>query len=331
MYTSRINNPQAIDRPEIENLAAKGRVVVQFSTATYSHDLLKELNLLARTMDRALEIRFFGFYTEEFDASVLQFIPDAPCISIDSIKSARNLDALSNLVNLKEFHLEVYEMNWPDILSLKSLHDVENLGLGSIRKTNIDLSHLQNFKNLRSFHTSGQIKNINVLSSIQNLSTVSLSMIKSSVSLAFLSDIKKLHNLRIMLGGRQSISEIEGKELRSLEIQRVRGLGDLGPLSRFPKLNNLDVKDQLQLRQIKFGRNPQLQNIKILNCKNLEHIEGLHVLKSLKMLHIYKTALNYKNIISSDMPVSLTKMIFCTGRITEDKDIQQDLAGKGLA
>ena len=50
MNAYRIDNPKKIDRSEIEKLAAKGLAVVQFSTASYPEDLLRELNSLARTL-----------------------------------------------------------------------------------------------------------------------------------------------------------------------------------------------------------------------------------------------------------------------------------------
>ena len=331
MIHYRINNPQTIDQAEIEKLAAKGRAVIQFSTAGYPPDMLRELNSLARTLGRTLEVRFFGHHTEEFDASVLRFIPDAPCVSLDCLTTAHNLEALSNLVSLKELRLGVFEMDLSDILSLASLQGVESLILGEIRKPNVDLSYLQNYDSLTNFHTTGQTKNINVLVTLPSLRSLSLSMIKNTECLAFVSEIKHLSYLRIMLGGRRSISEISGKELRTLEICRVRGLQDLGVMSRFPKLEDFVVEDQIQLRRTEFGPNPRLRSIKILNCKTLEQVDGIGSLDGLKTLQIYKTAMDYQKFISSKLPKSLENLSFHTGKRKDDEDIRKDLVGKGFS
>ena len=101
-----------------------------------------------------------------------------------------------------------------------------------------------------------------------------------------------------MLGGRKSITEISGKEVRTLEICRVRALEDLGAMTRFPKLEDFVVEDQIQLRRLEFGPNSRLHTIKILNCKNLKQVDGLGSLKLVVDLLISRTALDYRKFIS---------------------------------
>ena len=172
-------------------------------------------------------------------------IVDATNVSIDCLRKARNLDALSALRNLKEFRLGVFELEDTNLLSIDSIHGVECLALGETRKANFDLSYLRGYSNLIKFHTTGHAKNIGVITRLPKLASLSLSQVKNSNSLAFVTDICHLTDLRIILGGRTSIADIGGVDLRNLEVIRVRGLEDIGDIGRFPKLETLLIEDQI--------------------------------------------------------------------------------------
>lgn len=330
MKYHRISDPSSINPDEIKSKIIEGyRVVVQFSQIGYTENLLKELNELTKSLGRNLEIRFYGHYSGEFDASVLHSIPDAPNVSIDCLRKARNLDALSALRNLKEFCLGVFELEDTDLLSIDTIHGVERLTLGETRKANFDLSHLRRYSNLSKFHTTGHAKNIGVITSLPKLVSLSLSQIKNTNSLAFVTDIRHLTDLRIILGGRTSIAEIGGSELINLEVIRVRGLEDLGEIGRFPKLETLLIEDQIKLKRIQFGANPLLRDIKILNCKTLEHIDGIEDLIALEQLRIYQTALDYERLVCTQLPKSLKTLAFYTAKKKRDEEILRDLALRG--
>ncbi len=82
MKQHRITDPDSIDAVKIQQLIQEGqRVIVQFSRSGYRISLIKELNELAGLHARNFEIRFYGHYSEEFDASVLRLIPEAMCVS----------------------------------------------------------------------------------------------------------------------------------------------------------------------------------------------------------------------------------------------------------
>lgn len=103
MKYHRIDGSQDINPASIaEHIHAGERVVVQYSSRRYDAQQLAVLNQLANNHGRSFEIRFFGHDAEVFDASVLQWLPDAQCISIDSIRNASNLESLSKLRNLAE-------------------------------------------------------------------------------------------------------------------------------------------------------------------------------------------------------------------------------------
>ena len=330
MRQHRITDPDSIKPSEIKRLVEEGwRVIVQFSRSGYRVSLIEELNELSKVHGRGLEVRFFGHYSEQFDASVLETLPDAMCISVDCLTRARNLETITALANLKELNLGVFELDAQEILSLSSIRGLESLVLGETRKSNIDLSYLRDCPALQRFHTTGHTKNISSITGLPRLTALSLSQIKKKHGLGFVSDMQNLTDLTIILGGRVSISEINAPQLARLEVIRVRGLEDPGDLGRFSKLVELQIEDQIRLEQVALGPNPRLRDIRILNCKGLKELKGVETLQSLEQIRISKTAIDYEAFISRTMPASLKVLAFYTGKRRIDEPIQKDLASRG--
>jgi hypothetical protein len=206
-----------IDRATIaDHITAGDRVIVQYAKSPYSTQELTLLNQLAKTHGRALEIRFYGHYSETFDASVLRLIPDAQSISIDCLTTASNLEALSQVHNLAELNLGVFELQDADVLSFCNHASLKVLSLGETRKANIDLRHLAKCVCLERFHTTGHTKNISAICDLQQLQDLSLSSIQRKNDIEFVSGIPTLKKLRIILGGRASIAHLSSKQLESL-------------------------------------------------------------------------------------------------------------------
>jgi hypothetical protein len=157
-----------------------------------------------------------------------------------------------------------------------------------------------------------------------------LSSFKKRDDIGFLSDIPALEKLRFIIGGRRSISEITSSTLRELEIIRVQGLEDLGNLGRFENLTNLSIEDQIRLTEIKVDRNPNLQNIKVINCKSLDRISGISNLEALSKLRIYRTAIDYDDFVSSELPRTLKNFAFYSGKSRRDAEIGEDLKRRGF-
>lgn len=306
MKQHRIDGSEDINPVSIaKHIDAGERVIVQYSKSGYSAQQLTLLNQLAKNYGRSFEIRFYGHYSEVFDASVLQLIPDAQCVSIDCLMEASNLEALSSLRNLVELSLGVFELKDPDVLSYCNLPYLKALSLGDTRKCNIDFRHLSKCVDLERFHTTGHTKNISTICSLPVLKGLSLSSIKKKESIDFVSSIPTLKTLRLILGGRASIAQVTSTQLESLEVIRVQGLEDLGNLGRFENLERLLIEDQIRLAEVKVGPNSRLIDMKIINCKTLETIAGIEDLKRLSSLRIYKTAIDYESFVAGFMPSSL--------------------------
>jgi hypothetical protein len=313
-----------------KHIEAGERVIVQYSRSCYSEQQLNLLNHLAKRFGRSLEIRFYGHYSQVFDASVVRLIPDVQCVSIDCLTEASNLEALSNLQNLVELSLGIFELKDTDILSHCNPLSLKALSLGNTRKCNIDLHHLSKCVNLERLHTTGHTKSISTICNLPLLQALSLSSIQKKDNIDFVSNIKTLKSLRLILGGRPSIAHITPPQLESLEVIRVQGLEDIGELGRFEKLESLLIEDQIRLADIKVGPNSKLMKINIINCKKLEKIAGIDRLKMLASLRVSSTSIDYDRFVAKSMPSSLKTFTFYTGKSKRDSEIRLDLENRGF-
>ena len=329
MKQYRIEDPQSLDPFEIETLVSEGnQVIIQFSNNKWQNKLLEELNGVASKLDRNLQIRFYGHYQEIFDASVLRLIPDVKCLSIDCLTTAINLEALDILLKQKELHIGIHELDDTNILSTPSLRNLESLTVGDTRKNNVDLSHLANLTELKKIGIVGHTKNIEVVAGLNSVTSLFLSKIGNRVPLDFVSQIKNLENIFIILGGRTSIAEINGEKIKDLKITRVRGLENLGDIGRFPLVESIEIEDQIKLSSISFAHNHRLRRMRIINCKTLERIHGITELESLEELCISQTAIDYQKFINIEMPKPLKKITFHTGKRKQDVEIENDLVDR---
>ncbi|RZQ52919.1 hypothetical protein C1E23_11680 [Pseudoalteromonas phenolica] len=329
MY-QRIDNPKSISESEIQEfLAQGGRVVVQYSSYGFSEADLEKLNNLAFEHDANFEIRFYGFYGEEFDGAVLKKIPLVKSLSIDCMHNATNLEYLKTLKYLSEFNIGVFESKQKDLLSLVNLEQLRVLSIGETRTNSIDLSCLSQCLNLVDLAVIGQSKNIDVISNLVGLKSLTLSRIKKGVQLDFVNDLPNLQHLSIMLGGRESIESLNLPMLKELRLVRVRGLSELGKLSRFQQLNKLHVEDQIKLISIDFSNASTLQEIKIINCKSLIELKGVENVSSLYQLRVYQTAVEHEKFTNMDFSKSLKIFGFYTSKTRVDNEIKELLSARG--
>jgi protein phosphatase 1 regulatory subunit 7 len=136
--------------------------------------------------------------------------------------------------------------------------------------------------------------------------------------------------LVLILGGRESVSEIEHDLLEELEILRVLGFNNIDSLDRFPGLRLLAIEDQIRLENIRFGpSNGNLESLRIFNCKSLRSLDGLGHLGQLKSIRIGTTALSINSILQQRLAASLEVFAFYTGRVKENAAIRKKLDALG--
>ena len=292
--------------------------------------MLAEINNLCLAHRAKIEVRFFGHYQSEFDAQILAQIPDVVHLSVDSLRKIRNVKQISCLKKVCYLSFGVFEFDQPEILEMLPLDRLKQFSILENRKPNIDLALLTNCKQLDTLYVEGHTKNLEAISSLPGLSKVTLRAIPKSKKIEFLSACEKLVDLTLIFGGRQNLADFSHPNLESLSVIWVKGLEDLGPINRFPKLKNLVVEDQLRLHMIDVSAT-EITNLRICNCKNLDQVKGLSDLKNLKVFWIYKTKLPLEELMEFGWPISLEELGLYSQSQSWNKKFDERSAARGYS
>lgn len=194
----------------------------------------------------------------------------------------------------------------------------------------LNLQYFKEFPYLEELHVGGKVKNLDAVGDLEELNYLALHSI-SKLPLHFINRLRKLKNLRILLGGREHIQEIEENEIiEDLEIVRVRGLHDLTNITSFQALNRLVIEDQIKLQEISFDKEMKvLEELSIRNCKGLTGLTGMEQLPWLHKLRILNTAIDFDSFINQKLPSSLFSVEFATFKSKADREIQHSLLQLG--
>jgi protein phosphatase 1 regulatory subunit 7 len=162
------------------------------------------------------------------------------------------------------------------------------------------------------------------------LRMLSLGHIPKKQKHGFVSKIRSLRRLVVILGGRENISEIQHDSLEELEILRVLGFNNVDSINGFPSLRSLTIEDQIRLEKIRFTpSNRNLESLRIFNCKSLRGLNGLEHLGQLKSIRIGETKLRIDSILEQKLAASLELFAFYTGRLKENAAIRKKLDALG--
>jgi protein phosphatase 1 regulatory subunit 7 len=327
----RIDNPAVIDADQVaREIEAGHTVVIQYSEPIYGGESLAALNTLCVEHGVAVEVRFYGHYDTGFDARTVEQLPDVAALCLDCLFDVKHLNSLCRLTGLRQFSLGVFELSEPDILGRMKLDGLEKLVIGATRKRSIDLDALRVCRRLRGLFLSEHTTNIETLADLPALEQLSLGSIGKRQTLEFVSTIRRLRELTLILGGRNSIAEIQVPGLEVLKVIRVRGLEQIETLASFPMLRSLNIDDQIRIRSLAFGAsNDQLRSLWINNCKTLQSIEGIEHLKNLKRLDLIRTAIDIDWLLAQPLPPSLKSLRFYSGKPRLDREIRARLDALG--
>ncbi len=328
----RITDPQIIDSDLIDNEIKAGKdVLVQFSDRSYDDEKLAQLNDISAKYDKNFAIRFFGHYSTSFDFNILLKIPNIKALYVDCLTKAHNVEVISRLQKLQKLSLGIYELKETEILNTENLRGLSELIVTETKTKAFNLEYLRDYKKLKLLIIGGHSKNIGAVGELENLEYLSFNSIKKT-PVPFVNNLKKLKTLKFILGGRENIQEIGENEIENLEIVWVRGFNDIGNISKFRKLKTLLIEDNIQLQAVHFGSElPNLNDLKILNCKTLNSLTGLEHLPSLHHLRVYKTALDFDKIKRQPLPKNLKIFAFYTTKHKVDEDIKATLKANGYS
>ncbi|AIQ61651.1 hypothetical protein [Paenibacillus borealis] len=324
-----INNPATLDRIQMEQDLREGnQVIVQFSHPEFYGSILEEVDELCARWDENFGVRFYAHYSLSFDCHTLLRVPNVKMLHLDSLTQAHRTDALDHLEHLRSLSIGIYELENPEILGLDTLRTLNKLTIMSDKKM-LNLQHFKEYSDLEELHVGGKVKNLDAIGHLEDLNYLALHSV-SKLPLHFVNRLRKLEHLRILLGGREHIQEIEENTIGNLEITRVRGFHDLSNITAFQGLNRLVIEDQIQLQEISFDQEMKaLEELSIRNCKGLTRLAGMDQLPSLNTLRILGTAIDYDSFIHQKLPGSLSSVEFATFKSKADREIQQSLAALG--
>lgn len=328
----RIDNPNQIDTILVERELGFGKeVIIQFSDVTYTSEILNDINELCSKCDENLCIRFYGHYSKAFDCKLLRKIPGVKCLYLDCLTSAKNLHIVTELANLEVLAIGILELKEIELLSSGNFRNLKGLTVGETKTKSFNLGHLEKIKNLKSLRISGHTKNIESIGELSDLYSLSLNAVKQ-VPVGFVNKLKQLKKLEFLLGSRLNLNEIEENKIEELDIIWVRGFNDLSCLSKFPKLCKLRVENQIQVTAIQFDRNSSnLSDLKVINCKKLETINGLSNMPHLQSVIVSRTGVDFDAFMKQELPSSLIHLGFYTGKSKIDKDIKLAILEKGYS
>jgi len=325
-----INNPVALDRDQIEqDLRDGNQVIIQFSHPDFYGSILEEVDELCARWDEDFGVRFYAHYSLSFDCHTLLRIPHVKMLHLDCLTHAHNTEALATLDNLYSLSLGIYELENSEILGIDTLRSLKILNIISDKKI-LNLQYFKQFSYLQELHVGGKVKNLDAIGYLEELNYLALHSI-SKQPLHFINRLRKLKHLRILLGGREHIQEIEENTIENLEISRVRGFHDLTNITSFQALKRLVIEDQIQLKEISFDQEMKaLEELSIRNCKGLTHLRRMEQLPLLHTLRILKTAIDFDSFINQKLPNSLSSVEFATFKSKADREIQQSLLKLGF-
>lgn len=328
----RITDPIQIDSAAIAAEHAAGSdVIVQFSKPGYTENMLRQLDELCQHYTTRFHVRFYGHYLGSFDCLALRKLPAVRCLAVDCLQAAENLKTVTELQNLEELSLGVYLLDDPGLLGAANLRNLKVLSVSETKKRTLDLSHIAKYRRLQSLSISGHEKGLEAISEAAGIDTLQLAQARNTVSLGFINRMPGLRSLRLILGGRRNIDEIEHSGISSLSVIRVRGFESFAP-ERWPGLKHLHVEDQMQVRDLRFSAaNVLLSRVLLLNCKQLESVMGLEHLSGLNEIRISRTAINLDDLLASGSPPNLQIFAFYTGKALLNRQIRARLDSLGYA
>lgn len=305
-------------------------MVAQFSAPPYPAPMLAQLNRLARQYGVLLEVRFYAHYGSAFDCSTLTQLRDVASLSLDCLAQAQHLEQVASLERLTSLSLGVFELAHGAILDAPNLRRLSTLTLGETRKRVFDLAALAEYSELTLLRVCGHTKNLEALAGVHSIKELWLNSIPKRAPVAFVSHMRGVKSLHVYLGGRESLAEIQSPAIETLEVVRVRGLRNVGHLSRFPALKRLLVEDQLQLEQLSFGvENAALQIVHLYNCKSLRALPGIDAVPHLTELQIFRTAIEPEALRRTRLSQSLRRLRFGSGKASMDRRVRAEASRLG--
>jgi hypothetical protein len=193
-------------------------------------------------------------------------------LRVYSSAAIRDLEFLRFFPSLRNFAADTL-VNLASLDGLRHLPEtLQELGLGATKRQ-LDLRILERFPDLRALYLERQHKGIEVLSKLTSLDDLTL----RSMTLPYLSLLVPLESLRsldIKLGGTNDLALLpQVRQLRYLELWRIRGFSDASMVGRLPHLRHLFMQTLPQVTRLPdFGEARSLRRIELETMKGIRGI-----------------------------------------------------------
>lgn len=232
------------------------------------------LDELDRLDGRPETVQFASALTEAEYALLGAWFADQPTKTLRAYASydgtITDLEFLRHFPTLRSFQADALYHSLTNIDGLAYLpDDAHFIGLGQTKKR-FSLTPLARFTRLRRLYLEGQSKDIEVVSDLRDLRSLTLRSI-TLPDLTLLTPLSGLRALDLKLGGTKDLALLpELQSLEYLELWMVKGLADLSPIAELPNLEYLFLQ---ALRQVE--RLPAMSELIALRRLWLETMKGL--------------------------------------------------------
>ncbi|SOD72916.1 hypothetical protein SAMN05892883_2231 [Jatrophihabitans sp. GAS493] len=263
--------PESHDYPFIRNVGSP-----------LTADMLRPLDSRCHT------VQFKSALTESDYKTLAEWLSQYPSVTLRAYGSydgsIKDLEFLRYFPTLTKFSADA--LRYKDFDSLSGLGylppTATMIGIGQTKRR-VSLAPLARFTNLRRLFVEGQTKDIDVISSLASLRSLTL----RSITLPDLSILRPLHDLRALalkLGGTRDLGLLpEIGCLEYLELWMVRGLDDISSIAFLDHLQYLFLQSLKQVTTLPdFSRLTRLETVWMETMKGLTDLTPLLTAPSLR-------------------------------------------------
>jgi hypothetical protein len=251
---------------------------------------------MLRPLDpRCHTVQFGKALTESDYRRLSEWIAQYPSVTLRAYASydgsIRDLDFLRFFPALHKFSADTLYHSLGSIDGLGYLPESASMiGLGQTKKK-LSLKPLGRFTSLRRLYLEGQTKDIETISELRSLRSVTLRSI-TLADLSILQPLRQLRALDLKLGGTRDLALLPtiGK-LDYLELWMVRGLHDLSPVAQLEDLSYLFLQSLKQVTQLPdLSRLTHLETVWLETMKGLTDLSPLLTARSLRRVGVVDMA-----------------------------------------
>lgn len=245
-------------------------------------DDFRNLETIIFSKRKDISLRAYGHYSSICDLSFLKYVPSVRRFNADALMSISNIDALTEMKDLEELWVEVYDLSNFDFLDRLPL-TLRTLGLGQTSSKRPSIAAISRFDQLAYLYLEGQQRGIESVSALSQLEKIVLRSISTS-DVGYLAGLQRLWSVDVKLGGIKDFKALALlPNLKYLELWMVKGLSDLSFISKLPYLQNLFLQALAKVVSLPdLSRTYQLRRIYLENLKGLKDLSSLEFAPALE-------------------------------------------------